>query len=131
MKIIIAGAGRIGGSLAEVLSKDDHEITVIDKDPETIEHVSSDIDVICIEGSATNPDVLSEAGAAEAELIIAATEQDEVNMVCGISARKLGTDHVVARVRDTEYLGKTEFLREALGISQIVNPEYEIGRAHV
>ena len=128
MKIIIAGAGRIGGSLAEVLSKDGHEITVIDRDSETIEHVSNDIDVICIEGSATNPDVLSEAGAADAELIIAATEQDEVNMVCGISARKLGTDHVVARVRDTEYLGKTEFFREALGISQIVNPEYECAK---
>ena len=63
MKIIIAGAGRIGSSLAEVLSKEGHDITVIDRDEETISHVSSDIDVICMEGSATNPDVLAEAGA--------------------------------------------------------------------
>ncbi len=124
MKIIIAGAGRIGGSLAEVLSQEDHDITVIDRDMETLSHISNDIDVICLEGSATNPDVLRDAGAEEADLLIAATEQDEVNMVCGISARKLGTGHVVARVRDPDYLGKTEFLRDALGISQLFNPEY-------
>ena len=128
MKIIIAGAGRIGSSLAEMLSQEGHDITVIDRDEETISHVSNDIDVICLEGNATNPDVLTEAGAKDADLLIAATEQDEVNMVCGISARKLGTKHVVARVRDTEYLGKTEFLREALGISLLVNPEFSCAK---
>ena len=128
MKIIIAGAGRIGSSLAEVLSQEGHDITIIDRDEETISHVSNDIDVICLEGNATNPDVLTEAGAKDADLLIAATEQDEVNMVCGISARKLGTKHVVARVRDTEYLGKTEFLREALGISLLVNPEFSCAK---
>ncbi len=128
MKIIIAGAGRIGSSLAEVLTREGHDITVIDRDGETLSHVSDDIDAICLEGSATNADVLAEAGAADTELLIAATEQDEVNMVCGISARKLGTKHVVARVRDTEYLGKMEFLREALGISLLVNPEYECAK---
>ena len=128
MKIIIAGAGRIGGALAEELSQEGHDITVIDRDPETIRHVSDDFDVICIEGSATNSDVLAEAGAGEADLLIAATEQDEANMVCGISARKLGTKHVVARVRDKEYLGKTDFLRDALGISQLFNPEFECAK---
>ena len=128
MKIIIAGAGRIGGTLAEELSREGHDVTVIDRDPETIRHVSDDIDVICLEGSATNPDALKEAGAESADLLIAATEQDEVNMVCGISARKLGTKHVVARVRNTEYLGKTEFLRDALGISHLFNPEYECAK---
>ena len=63
MKIIIAGAGRIGSSLAEMLSQEGHDITVIDRDEETISHVSNDIDVICLEGNATNPDVLTEAGA--------------------------------------------------------------------
>ena len=128
MKIIIAGAGRIGGSLAEALSREGHDVTVIDRDVETLTHISNDLDVICLEGSATDPDVLKEAGAGEAQLLIAATEQDEVNMVCGISAIKLGTGHVVARVRDTGYLGKTEFLRDALGISQLFNPEYECAK---
>lgn len=128
MKIVIAGAGRIGGSLAEELSAEGHDITVIDKDAETLAHLADDVDVICLEGSATNSDVLLEAGADHANLMIAATEQDEVNMVCGISARKLGTPYVVARVRDPEYLGKSEFLQEALGISAIFNPEYECAK---
>ena len=59
---------------------------------------------------------------------MAATQQDEVNMVCGITARKLGTKHVIARIRDTEYLRQTEFLREALGLSITVNPEYECAK---
>ena len=128
MKIMIAGAGRIGSSLAEGLSAEGHDITVIDRDTETIEHVSNDVDVICLEGSATNPDVLLEAGAADADLLIVATEQDEVNMVSSVAARKLGTKHIIARVRDTEYLGKAEFLRDAFGISLLVNPEYECAK---
>ena len=72
MKLIIAGAGRIGGALAEALSAEKHDIAVIDRDTETLSHVSDDLDVICLEGSATNPDVLREAGAAEADLLIAA-----------------------------------------------------------
>ncbi len=128
MKIIIAGAGKIGHSVATLLSKEGHDVSVIDRDPETIRHLSNALDVICVEGSATNPETLLEAGAATADLLMAATEQDEVNMVCGISARKLGTKHVIARVRDPEYLHQTEFLREALGLSVLVNPEYECAK---
>ena len=128
MKLIIAGAGRIGGALAEALSAEKHDIAVIDRDTETLSHVSDDLDVICLEGSATNPDVLREAGAAEADLLIAATEQDEINLVCGLASSKLGTKHVIARVRDPEYLGKTEFLRETFGISMLFNPEYECAK---
>lgn len=128
MKIIIAGAGRVGGTLAEVLSKEGHDVAVIDRDGETISHVSGDADVICIEGSATDADVLLEAGAETADLLIAATQKDEINMVCSISARKLGTKHVIARVRDPEYIGKTEFLQDAFGISFLVNPEYECAK---
>ena len=125
MKIIIAGGGKIGHSVASILVDEGHDITVIDQDPETISLLSNELDVICVEGNATNPETLREAGVAQADLLMAATEQDEVNMVCGISARKLGTPHVIARIRDPEYLHQTEFLREALGLSVIVNPEYE------
>lgn len=128
MKIIIAGAGKIGSSVARMLASEGHDITVIDRDADTISHVSNELDVICVEGSATNSETLREAGAANADLLVAATEQDEVNMICGISARKLGTQHVIARIRDPEYLVQTEFLREALGLSVIVNPEYECAR---
>ena len=128
MKIIIAGVGKIGRSVATILSEEGHDITVIDRDDGLIEQISNDLDVICIEGSATNAETLREAGADSADLLMAATQQDEVNMVCGISARKLGTKHVIARVRDPEYLSQSEFLREALGLSVIVNPEYECAK---
>ena len=123
MKIIIAGAGKIGYTVAAVLADEGHDITVIDRDPDIIQSLSNDLDVICVEGSAADPEMLREAGAAGADLLLAATEHDETNMVCGISARKLGTQHVIARIRDPEYLHQTEFLREALGLSVIVNPE--------
>ena len=128
MKIIIAGAGKIGHAVAAILAEEGHDVTIIDRDPDTISTLSNELDVICVEGSATNPETLREAGAGHADLLLAATEQDEVNMVCGISARKLGTRHVIARVRDPEYLHQTEFLREALGLSVIVNPEYECAK---
>ena len=128
MKIIIAGAGKIGRSVAAILAEEGHDITIIDRDPETIQLLSNDLDVICVEGSATNPETLREAGAESADLLMAATQHDETNMICGITARKLGTQHVIARIRDPEYLHQSEFLREALGLSVIVNPEYECAR---
>ena len=128
MKIIIAGAGRVGGSIAEALCAEEHDVTVIDRDAQTIAHMSNDIDAICIEGSATDPDALTEAGAKDADMLLAVTEQDEVNMVCAISARSLGTRNIVARVRDPQYLGKEHFLSDTLGISMIINPEYEFAR---
>lgn len=128
MKILIAGGGKVGLSVAETLSAEGHDVTVIDRDPEVIERVSNSLDVICVLGAANNHETLREAGAAQADLLLAATEQDEVNMVCGITARKLGTRHVVARIRDPEYLHQTAFLQEALGLSVIINPEYECAR---
>ena len=128
MKIIIAGGGKIGYSVADILTNEGHDITVIDNNPDVILNLSNNLDVICVEGSATNADTLRDAGAADADLIMAAMRSDEMNMVCGISARKLGTKHVIARIRDTGYLSQTEFLREALGLSVIVNPEYECAK---
>lgn len=125
MKIIIAGAGKVGRSVARSLALEGHDVTIIDSEPDTIASISNELDVICIEGSATNSETLAEAGASEADLLVAATGSDEINMVCGISAHKLGAAHVIARVRDPQYMQQKEFLREALGLSVIVNPEYE------
>ena len=110
MKIIIAGSGKVGRSVASILAEEGHDITLIDSDAELINQISNELDVICVEGSATNPETLREAGAAQADLLMAATQSDEVNMVCGISARKRGPPHVIARIRDPEYLHQTEFL---------------------
>lgn len=128
MKIIIAGAGLSGFSVAQTLTAEGHDVTVVDKDAAVIDMISNMLDVICVQGSITNPETLIEAGAEEADLLMAAAGSDEVNMVCGISAVKLGTKHVIARIRDAEYLSQTEFLRETLGLSVIVNPEYECAK---
>ncbi len=128
MKVIIAGAGKSGYSVAKTLAAEGHDVTVIDKESSVINSISNALDVICVEGSITNPETLIEAGAEDADLIVAAARSDEVNMVCGIASRKLGTKHVIARIRDSEYLSQTEFLRETLGLSVIVNPEYECAK---
>lgn len=128
MKIIIAGGGKVGTSVAKTLSAEGHDITVIDREPEVIDRISNSLDVICMLGSATNPETLREAGAAQADLLLAAMQQDEVNMICGITARRLGTAHVAARIRDPEYLPQTAFLQEAMGLAVIMNPEYECAR---
>ncbi|MBR4394325.1 MAG: Trk system potassium transporter TrkA [Oscillospiraceae bacterium] len=128
MKIIIAGGGKVGYSVAENLAGEGHDITIIEKNPENITSLSNSLDVICVEGSASNPETLREAGAETADLLVAATERDEINMICSVSAHKLGTNHVIARIRDPEYIRQGEFLRDALGLSRIVNPEYECAK---
>ena len=128
MKIIIAGAGRVGSTLARNLEREGHDITLIDRDAETIERCSGELDVICVLGSATNPDTLRESGAESADVLMAVTESDEMNMICALAARRLGAKHIVARIRDPEYLSQREFLREAVGLSVIVNPEYECAK---
>ena len=128
MKIVIAGTGKVGRTVAAVLSEEENDVTVIDLDPETVSLVSNDLDVICVEGNAADPEALRGAGVASADLVVAATEKDEVNMVCGIASRKLGAKHVIARIRDPLYLHQVAFLRDAMGLSQIINPEYECAK---
>ena len=128
MKIVIAGTGKVGRTVAAVLSEEDNDVTIIDLDPETVSLVSNDLDVICVEGNAADPEALRGAGVASADLVVAATEKDEVNMVCGIASRKLGAKHVIARIRDPLYLHQVAFLRDAMGLSQIINPEYECAK---
>lgn len=128
MNIIVAGAGQVGVRIAQNLAAEGHDITLIDRDPETIETVSNELDVICCLGSATSLDTLDQAGAGHADILIAVTDSDEANMICALVARRLGTGYTMARVRDPEYLPQGEFLREAIGLSVIINPEYECAR---
>lgn len=128
MKIIIAGAGGVGTGIARSLEAEGHDITLIDRDEQAVTRASNEMDVICVQGTASNPETLREAGADEADILIAVTDRDEVNLICALAGRRLGAGHIIARVRDPEYLSQMDFLREAFGISLVVNPEYECAR---
>jgi trk system potassium uptake protein TrkA len=93
--------------------------------PDKINRASNELDVICIEGNGASIDLLEEAGVRTADMLIAATGQDEINMICCMAARKLGTKYTVARIRNPEYLSQSEFLRETLGLSMAINPDLE------
>lgn len=123
MEIIIAGAGRIGFSLARQLTREGHSVTVIDKDTERMALVSSSLDVMTACGQA-DADLLRLAGAEKADLLIAATDSDETNILCCMVGRKLGTPHTIARVRQEAHYREVMLLREELGLSLTVNPEY-------
>jgi trk system potassium uptake protein TrkA len=133
MKIIIIGAGKVGYTLAENLANEDHDITIIDKNPNVIEKTDENLDVMCLRGNGVSANMLLEAGVEEADLLIAVTGSDEVNMVCCLTAKKLGVHHTIARVRDPEYAHELSLLKEQLGLDVVINPEHaaaeEIARA--
>lgn len=123
MRIVIAGAGRVGGTVAEALTEEGYDVTIIDRDSELISHISNDVDAICIEGSATDVDVLKEAESGNADVFLAITEADEVNLVSSVLAKNMGANYIIARLRNPEYLGKEGYVKQALGISLLINPE--------
>lgn len=123
MKIIIIGDGKVGYSLAETLSQDDNDVTIIDKNEEALRRASETLDVMCIKGSGVSASVMIEAGVKEADLVIAATSSDELNMVSCLAAKKLGADHTVARIRDPEYTNELSLLKHELGLDLVINPE--------
>lgn len=132
MKIIIIGDGKVGYSLAEHLSQEDHDVTIIDKDPEALKKANEYLDVMCIRGNGVSTKIMMEAGIKEADLLIAATSGDEMNMVCALTGKKLGAKHTVARIRDPEYANELSIIKADLGLDLIINPEQaasrEVGR---
>ncbi len=125
MKIIIVGDGKVGATLTEHLSKEGHDVVVIDQDPQVVEDMVNQYDVMGISGNGASCSVLMEAGANKANLLIAATSSDELNILSCMVSKKIGTRHTIARVRNPEYSQQLVFLREELGLSMVVNPEME------
>lgn len=123
MDIIIVGCGKVGSALAEVLS-DEHNITVIDKKEDLINSVTNDFDVMGIAGNCLQTSVLAEANVDKCNILIAVTASDEVNILSCLIARKMGARHCIARVRSPEFDKQLVFMREELGISMMVNPDY-------
>ncbi len=128
MKIIIVGDGKVGMTLTEYLACEGYDVMVIDNNPKVIQNVVNTYDVMGVSGNGANYDTLIEAGAARADLLIAATSSDEVNVLSCLMAKKIGTKHTIARVRNPEYARQLVFIREELGLSMVVNPEFEAAR---
>lgn len=124
MKTIIVGAGEVGFHIAGRLSEERHDVIVIDRDPSKIKRVSENLDVQVFVGPGTSARLLQEAGISSADMLIAVTDIDEVNLVACMIARKLNPVMTkIARVREDEYLDPNLFDKELLGIDHIISPE--------
>jgi trk system potassium uptake protein TrkA len=129
MKIIVVGIGKIGYTIAKVLSeKRNVHVTVIDNNANVIDNVSEQIDARFLLGNGASEKILIEAGARDADLIISTTNADELNILCCIMAERMGTKHSVARVRNPEYMLEFNNLWKDLGIDVIINPEGQTAR---
>lgn len=124
LKIIIIGAGKVGFTLAQHLSMENHEVTIIDRNETAIRHASDALDVMCIKGSGASPATLKAAGAESADLVLAATSLDEVNMLCSLMAKQLGAKYTIARIRDVDYTVDLSAFQRDLNIDMVINPEY-------
>ncbi len=123
MKIIIVGCGKVGTSIANELNSEGHEIVVVDIDHEAVTRLSESIDVMGIEGNGATYEILSEAGAESADLVIAAAARDEINLYTCLMAKAAGVKHTIARVRNPEYTSDLYRVKEQLGLSMAINPE--------
>ncbi len=123
MKIIIVGCGKVGKTLASTLNEEGHDIVVVDTNAELVESVSSSLDIMGVAGNGASYSVQMEAGVEDADLLLAVTTSDELNLLCCLIAKKAGNCHTIARVRNPIYNKEISFIREELGLSMIINPE--------
>ncbi|WP_352400577.1 Trk system potassium transporter TrkA [Anaerotignum sp.] len=124
MKIVIVGDGKVGSTIANQLSIEGHDVIVIDNNSAVLAQSGNTMDIFCIEGNGATVSVLQEAGVANADVLIAATSADEVNMICCLLGKKLGAKNTIARVRNPEYYAQMGMIKDELGLSMAVNPEY-------
>lgn len=129
MNIIIAGDGKVGSTLTRLLSAEGHDVTLIDCDAQVLEASLEQFDVMAVYGNCASMDTLLEAGVKEADLLIAATNADEVNLLCCTTAHGLNQKlHTIARIRNPEYTEQIYALRNVFGLSMTINPEKQAAR---
>ncbi len=133
MNIIICGAGRVGFAIAKILTEQDHSITVIDQSSEDIQKINDSLDVKAIVGKATLPTILEKANTTEADMIIAVTKNDEINMlICQIAHSLFKVPKTIARIRDQDYLDpkfSKLYNKENIPLDVIISPELEIAKS--
>ena len=133
MNIIICGAGRVGFTIAKLLSEQKHSITVVDQSSEDIQKIKESLDVNAIVGKATYPSILEKANGSEADMIIAVTRNDEINMlICQIAQATFNISKKIARIRSQNYLEpkfSKIYNKENIPIDVIISPEREIAKS--
>ncbi len=126
MKIVIVGAGKLGVNVAKALLGGDHSVTIIDSEDSVLQKISSQMDVMTINGNAKEIKLLKQLHIDSYDFLIAVTGDDEANLVIASFAKKLGCSKVVARIRDPEHMQQINFIKEALDIDHLVNPDQGI-----
>ena len=124
MKIIVVGCGKVGAAVIGQLSREGHDISVIDVDSTVVTDISNNYDVMGLVGNGASHSLQMEAGIETADLLLAVTDSDELNLLCCLIAKKAGGCNTIARVRSPIYNEEITFLKEELGLSLTVNPEY-------
>lgn len=127
MRIIIVGAGKVGSALTQHLSAE-NRVTVVDQSSQLIDNIINIYDVMGVCGNGASYEVQKEAEVDKAELLIATTSSDEINILACLVAKKLGVQHTIARIRNPEYEKQLRFMREDLGLSMVINPEKATAR---
>ena len=129
MNIIIAGNGKVGTTLARRLAEEGYNLTLIDSNADVLADVCEEFDVLGVQGNCASMPVLQQAGVADADLLIAATSQDEVNLLCCTTAHGLNANlHTIARIRNPEYTQQIYAMRDVFALSLSVNPEKQAAR---
>lgn len=128
LNIIIVGCGKVGTTLIEQLSQEGHNITIVDKNAGRIQEITNLYDIMGVIGNGASYSTQSEAGIHDADLIIAVTESDELNLLCCIIGRRAANCGAIARVRTPDYSKEVGYLREKLGLTMVINPELEAAK---
>ena len=123
MRIVIVGNGKVGFSLAEQLVSEKYDVTIVDMRDDALRRASDALDIMSVKGNGVSAATLQEAGAQNADLLVAATNSDEVNMVCCLTAKRLGSKYTIARIRNPEYNAGLHDLKKNMGIDMVINPE--------
>ncbi|NLD17688.1 MAG: NAD(P)-binding domain-containing protein, partial [Tissierellia bacterium] len=129
MKIVIVGAGKVGEVLCRDLSSEGYDIVLIEINRERLSYIIDIADITGVVGNGAAHDTQIEAGVDSADVFIAVSEHDEINIIASIIAKKLGAKHTIARVRSPEYSTNMTFAQRELGISVMINPEKESAKA--
>ncbi len=125
LRIIIVGCGKVGRTLVEQLTQEGHDITIVDKDAQRTQALANLYDIMGVQGNGASYSVLKEAGIEEADLLIAVTQSDELNLLCCTVGKQVANCAAIARVRTPDYSKEVGYLREKLGLAMIINPEME------